>query len=129
MPDDPCTKTGRPVIKVLREKHPDLREPDLESEDNISFEKYPCFPDPVPVQCDGLNVENIAKTLGRAAGLDSIDEAMAKVMLLNYGRASARLREVLVWLAEWLANTSPPFAAYWGLLTRSMCALDKEPGT
>ena len=26
-PDDPCTKTGRPVWQVLQDKHPELREP------------------------------------------------------------------------------------------------------
>ena len=27
LPDDPCTKTGRPVAEVLREKHPDMHVP------------------------------------------------------------------------------------------------------
>ncbi len=77
----------------------DLCKPDLESEEDISFERYPHCPDPVPVQCDGFDVENIAKSLGEASGVNIVDEAMTKVMLINYGRALARLREVLVRLA------------------------------
>ena len=29
LPDNQCTKTGRPVAEVLREKHPDMRVPPL----------------------------------------------------------------------------------------------------
>ena len=36
-PEDACTKTGRFVIDVLREKHPDLMVPDLEDEEWASF--------------------------------------------------------------------------------------------
>ena len=32
-------------------------------------------------------------------------------------------------LMEWLANTSPPWAAYQALMTRRLVALDKELGT
>ena len=39
------------------------------------------------------------------------------------------LREVMVDLAEWLANEMPDWAAYRGLTTRRLLALNKEPGT
>ena len=31
LPDDQCTKTGRPVAEVLREKHPEMRVPPMEN--------------------------------------------------------------------------------------------------
>jgi hypothetical protein len=46
-----------------------------------------------------------------------------------YGRASAELREEMAEWGKWLANTSPPWAAYRGMLTRRLVALDKQPGT
>ncbi len=54
---------------------------------------------------------------------------MAKTMLTGYGRASTELLEELLEWSEWLANKSPPWAAYRGLMTQRMMALDKEPGT
>ena len=62
-------------------------------------------------------------------GIDSVDAAQAKLYLTGYGKASQELTEVLVDLAEWLANTSPPWGAYRGLMTRRLLGLDKEPGT
>jgi hypothetical protein len=38
-PDDLCTKAGRPVLDVLREKHPDLRDP-VVGQQGGSFESY-----------------------------------------------------------------------------------------
>jgi hypothetical protein len=32
-PDDACAKTGRPALEVLRDKHPQMRVPDLEAAD------------------------------------------------------------------------------------------------
>jgi hypothetical protein len=41
-PDDACTKTGLPVLEVLRGKHPAMRDPDpdLQDQDRGSFEHY-----------------------------------------------------------------------------------------
>ena len=38
--DDQCTKTGRPVADVLREKHPDMCVPPVENPACAAFEKY-----------------------------------------------------------------------------------------
>ena len=54
---------------------------------------------------------------------------MARRMLTGYGKASAMLCEELVEWAQWLANESPPWAAYRGMTTRRLLGLDKEPGT
>ena len=49
-------------------------------------------------------------------------------MLLRHGRASAELREELSEWARWLANTSPPWAAYRAMRQGRLVALDKQPG-
>ncbi len=79
--------------------------------------------------CDVDSVESIANKLGGVARPNSVDAEAAKALLLNYGEALAELQEEMVWLAEWMCNTSPPWAAYRGLMMRQMVALDKEPGT
>ena len=63
-PEDKCTKTGERVIDMLAGKHPDLRYPDLGSEDNIAFEHYDSCPDPVPLVCNPVGMEEVAKKLG-----------------------------------------------------------------
>ncbi len=110
MPNDLCTKKEIPFIQVLREKHLDMRVPDLNSEDCIAFEQYPCCPDPIPVMCDEDSMESIANKLGGAVGPNSVDAATAKALMLNYGDASAELREEMLWWAEWMCNTSPLWA-------------------
>ena len=87
------------------------------------------MPDPVSIECNPFEIEGIARKLIGAARVDSVDAAHAKVYLMGYGRASAELREVMVDWAEWLANTKPDWAAYRGITTRRLLALDKEPGT
>ena len=74
-------------------------------------------------------MEDVAKKLGGAAGVDSVDAANARAYLTVYGRVMAELREDMAEWGEWLANTSPPWAAYRGMLTRRLVALDKQPGT
>ena len=40
LPDDQCTKTGRPVAEILREKNPDMRVPPVENPVCAAFEEY-----------------------------------------------------------------------------------------
>ena len=40
LPEDQCTKTGRPVVEVLREKHPDMPVPPVENPMCVAIEKY-----------------------------------------------------------------------------------------
>ncbi len=39
LPQDACTKTGRPVIEVLQSQHPDTRIPNLGDPNCIVFEQ------------------------------------------------------------------------------------------
>ena len=47
--DNQCTKTGRPVIEVLREKHPDMHVPPVEISTCAAFEEYEDIPKTVPL--------------------------------------------------------------------------------
>ena len=49
LPDDQCTKTGRPVAEVLREKHPEMRVPPLENPMCAAFKEYEEVPKTVPL--------------------------------------------------------------------------------
>ena len=49
LPEDQCTKTGRPVAEVLREKHPDMRVPPVEKPTCVAFEKYGDVPETIPL--------------------------------------------------------------------------------
>ena len=127
-PEDKCTKTGVPVLQVLQAKHPDQRVPDLQDPDNIAFRAYPEIPDPIPIDCTPAAVESVAKKLTGAAGCSGVDSALLKCCLLRYGKASSELREELLDWTLWLANSSPPWAAYRAMRQGRLVALDKQPG-
>jgi hypothetical protein len=128
LPEDLCTKTGRPVFEVLESKHPDTRIPNLDDPNNIAFEEYEELPDPIPLECLPETLEKVALRLHGSSGPSSVDAAALKTYLLRYGRSSAELREEMAAWAEWLGNDSPPWAAIRGIMTRRLVALDKQPG-
>ena len=49
LPDDQCTKTGRPDAEVLWEKHPDMRVPHVQNPACAAFEEYEDVPKTVPL--------------------------------------------------------------------------------
>jgi hypothetical protein len=79
-PDDDCTKTGLPVLEVVRRKHPAMRDPapDLSEPDRGSFEPYSALPEPVPVEITGDVVETVASHLSRAAGPEELAPALRR---------------------------------------------------
>jgi hypothetical protein len=131
MPDDLCSKTGTPVLEVLRGKHPALRDPGPEvGRSDTAFEPYDApAPDTVPVEITADVVEAVASSLSGAAGPGGTDSVTLANWLLRYGEASERLRIAMANLGSWLANGHPPWAAYRALRACRLVALDKEPGT
>ena len=48
--------------------------------------------------------------------------------LLRFGCVLDKLRVVIARLADWMANSSPPWAAYCALMACCLLVLDKSPG-
>ena len=129
-PDDVCTKTGLPVLEVLKSKHPKLRDPPSVGRADGAFELYPngapVFVSAVVTQCV---VENMAKRLSGAAGPSGTDAVTLANWLLRYKCGSAALRAEIAAFTNWMANSNPPWAAYRALMACRLVALDKQPGT
>ena len=94
-PEDACTKTGRPVLEVLREKHPQMKVQDLAAADRSNFEPYDCIPQPLPVEITGEVVETVAALLSGAAGPGGTDAVDLRNWLLRFGAESEELREII----------------------------------
>jgi hypothetical protein len=126
LPQDACTKTGRPVIEVLQSQHPDTRIPNLGDPDCIAFEHYNEVPTALLMDCTSKNLEALALRVSRSAGLSSFD--MLRNCLLWYGRASSELRQEMADWMEWLSNESPSWATHRAFMCRRLVALNKQPG-
>jgi hypothetical protein len=125
--DGICSKTGRPVVDVLREKHPDIRDPPSVGGATGAFERYPLLPTAIPVCVTGDTVEQVAAKLSGAAGPGGTDAVDLRSLLLRFGTESAAFREEMAAWASWIANDSPPWAAYRALMAARLIALDKSP--
>ena len=68
LPDDQCTKTGRPFADVIQEKHPDMQVPPVENPTCAAFEKYEDVPETVPLDFTEDDVTWVASKLSGAAG-------------------------------------------------------------
>jgi hypothetical protein len=82
----------------------------------------------LPMDCTSKDLEALALRMSGSAGPSSFDAAMLRNYLLQYGRASSKLRQEMADWVEWLSNESPPWAAYRVLMCRRLVALDKQPG-
>jgi hypothetical protein len=88
-PDDKCSKTGRPVIDVLREKHPEARVPSEED-----FDVHPGGQERLespPVYCYEENVAKAATRLSGGAGPCGVEGIMLKTWMLRFGAHSENL--------------------------------------
>ena len=92
-----------------------------------NFEDYEDVPEAVPLNFTEDNVTWVASKLSGAAGELGADEIELRNWLLCFGCASEELRVVVARLAKWVANSSPPWAAYRALIECHLVALDKSP--
>jgi len=123
MPDEIDEKTGDTVEEVLQSKHPDAR-----NVDPSFLPEYEEIPDFVDLDITEEVVEKVARKLSGSGGLCGSDAQAASQLLLKFGKASHKLRTVMAKLALWLANDTPPWAAYRALMAGRLLALDKCPG-
>ena len=88
LPDDQCTKTGRPVAEVLWEKHPDMRVPPVENPTCEAFEEYEDVPKTVPLDFTEDDVMWITSKLSGAAGALGTEAMELRNWLLCFRCAS-----------------------------------------
>ena len=123
-PNDHCTKTGEPVMEVLRTKNPDARPPS-----EASLYASPDNPlEMVPVDITDDMVSAVAGRLLGGAGPGGSDLVSLQNWLLRFGAASGELRLIVEEVGEWLRNGWSPWAAYRAMMSGWLIALDKSPG-
>ncbi|KAL7530959.1 hypothetical protein ACHAXR_003772 [Thalassiosira sp. AJA248-18] len=126
-PYDKCSKTGLPVIDVLRSKHPEAVIPPAED-----FDAYPDYPDSMEFMPMYFWEEHVAKAATRlsgGAGPCGLDGIQLKNWLLRHEVHSERLRSEMAQWVSWLANEYPPYAAYRALNSLRELPADKRPGS
>jgi len=125
-PFDLDSKSGRPVIEVLHEKHPASRVPSEED-----FGAHAGAPDCLDLMLFYCFQECVAKAAARlsgSAGPCGFDAEMLKNWLLLHRDHSGCLHEAMAAWVDWISNGSPPYAAYRAMNTLRTVALDKTPG-
>ena len=100
IPDDQCTKTGRPVAEVLWEKHPYMRVPPVEKTTCTAFKEYGEVPETVPLDFTEDDVTWVASKLFGAAGALRADDIELRNWLLRFGCSSDQLRVIVARLAD-----------------------------
>ena len=125
LPDNQCTKTGRPVVEVLRENHQDMRVLPVKNTTCATFEEYEEVSETLDFTED--DVTWVVSKLSRAA-----DELLAEAIelcnwILRFGCLSKDLRVVVTRLADWMANYYPSWAAYYKIMACCLVVLDKRP--
>ena len=108
LPEDQCTKTGRPVADVLQEKHPDMHVPPVENPACADFEEYEVVPETVPFDFTEDDVTWVASKLSGAAGALGAEAMELQNWLLHFRWASEEFRVVVASLADWMDNSSAP---------------------
>ena len=124
-PVDTDSKTGRPVMDVLRDKHLAMRTPDLVDPECSSFEEYEEDSDVVPLDITKEDVMWVAGKLLGSAGLSGAYAMVFQSWLVRFGQSSESIREEMVSWTDWLANESPLWLAYRAIMSEWMVALDK----
>ena len=86
------------------------------------------MPKTAPLNFTEDNVMWVESKISVAAGALGAETIELCNWLLCFGCLSEELRVVVTRLADWIANSSPPWAAYCSLMTCCLVALDKKPG-
>ena len=76
----------------------------------------------------GDDVVEMSPKLMGAASPTSVNAIALSSWLLFFCLASTELREEMAHWTEWLANTSPPWAAYRATMASHLVAMNKMPG-
>ena len=78
-------RTGKLVIEVLRDKHPDLQEVDLSHHKCSLFEHYQNRPTVLPLDVTAHDIEQTVRKMGGSGGPSGADSAMLKDWCTRFG--------------------------------------------
>ena len=121
-PSNTCTKSGQPVLDVLKDKHPDT----CLTEAHGAYNDTPAV---IPLDISADHSEKVASKLLGSSGVDGIDGMEPKHWMLWFGTISMALCQVMADLTHWISNNTPSWVAYWSLMACQLVAFDKQPGT
>ena len=95
---------------------------------SAAFEVYEELPETVPLDFTEDDVTWVASKLSGAAGALGAEVMELRNSLLHFVCTSEEFRFFVTSLADWMAKSSPPWAAYCALMVCCLVALDKRPG-
>ena len=107
--------------------HPDMFVLPLENPICAAFEEYEEVPETVPFDFTEDYVMWVSSKLSGAAGVLGAEAIELRNWLLHFGCASEEVRFIVARLADWMANSYPPWSAYFSLMACRLVALDKNP--
>ena len=102
--------------------------PHVENPACTDFEEYEDVPKTVPLDFKEYDVTWVVSKLSCAAGALGAEAMELRNWLLSFGCASEEFRVVVASFVDWMANSSPTWAAYRALMVCCLVALDKRPG-
>ena len=73
-------------------------------------------------------VKSVERKISGSYGAGGTDSEALHGWLLKFGEYSTRLHTIVETFVDWLANRSPPSAAYHAFMSVRMIALDKQAG-
>ena len=123
---DPSTvghESGKTVLEVLKEKHPEPREASVRA--FLSCDELPPL---VDIDMTAAHVQKVAWRIQGGAGPGGTLALHWQDFLLRYGAHSERLRDAMAELARRLENTIVEWDDIRALMASRLLALDKCPG-
>ena len=105
-----------------------MRVPSVENPMRAAFKEYEDVPKTVPLDFMEDDVMWVASKLSGAAGALGVEAIELRNWLLHFRCASEELRFVVTILADWMADSFPPWAAYCALMSCRLVALYKSLG-
>ena len=128
LPDYQCKKTGDRLQRFSERSTRTCVFPPVEKPVCTAFKEYWEVPETVPFDFTKDDVTWVASKLSGVVGALGAEATELRNWLLRFGCAPEELRVVVSRLADWMANSSPPWAAYCAIIACRLVALDKSPG-
>ena len=100
--------------------------PPMENPVCAAFEEYEDVPKTVLLDFTEDDVTWVASKISGAAGALGAEAVELRNWLLQFGCVSEKLRVVFARLADWMANSSPPWTAFRALMACRLDALDNN---